>query len=259
MGHERIGALPRTLRWRAVVDRIFGADVSADATLELADRTLSNVRRRFERLADDDSIHAAFRFLIALAVASRSKHPNDALQIGFGVQVDEQPSPLGLAKAFQLSLGGYPHSERSDLAAKALADTLAQFSCNPKLTQGQLFAVTPWNTWREAGTAAGFCDLSRLYFSNITERYLRYFLDREASSVLGDPQRVTEFRQQLRTTVDSISRHAFETSKITQSYAAGWFQKNAKTGMPSATEISRFLSFALHKIREELRREAGNA
>lgn len=259
MGHERIGALPRTLRWRAVVDRISGADVSAEVTLELADHTLSNVRRRFERLADDDSIHAAFRFLIALAVASRSNHPNDALQKDFGIHVGDQPSPLALAKAFQLSLDGYPNSEKSDLAAKALADALAQFSCNPKFTQGRLFGATPWDTWREADTAAGFCDLSRLYFSNLTERYLRYFLDREASALLGDPQRVTDFRQQLHAAVDSISRHAFETSKITQSYAAGWFQKNAKAGMPSATAIRSFLSFALHKIREELRREAGNA
>jgi hypothetical protein len=259
MGHERIGALPRTLRWRAIVGHISGAAISEDVTIELADLTLSNVRRRFEGLADEDSIQGAFRFLIALAVASRSSAPNDALEQGFGIHVDDQPSPLALAKAFQLSLDGYPNSEKSDLAAKALADALAQFSRDPRFTQGQLFGASPWDTWREADTGAGFCDLSRLYFSNLTERYLRYFLDREASALLGDPQRVTDFRQQLRATVDSISRHAFETSKITQSYAAGWFQKNAKAGMPSSTEIRGFLSFALHKIREELRREAGSA
>lgn len=259
MGHERTGALPRTLRWRTVVEQISGADISEVVATELADLTLHNVRRRFEGLADEGSIQAAFRFLIALAVASRSNTPNDALEQGFGIHVEGQPSPLALAKAFQLSLDGYPNSEKSDLAAKALADALAQFSRDPRFLQEHIFGVSPWDTWREADSGAGFCDLSRLYFSNLTERYLRYFLDREASALLGDPQRVTDFRQQLRATVDSISRHAFETSKITQSYAAGWFQKNVKSGMPASGEIRGFLSFALHKIREELRREAGNA
>src|SRR5664280_179974 len=109
MGHERIGALPRTFRWTAVIDRISGADVSTEVAIELADLTLNNVRRRFGHLADEDSIQAAFHFLLALAVASRSNHPNDALQKNSGIHVDDQPSPLALAKAFQLSLDGYPN------------------------------------------------------------------------------------------------------------------------------------------------------
>ena len=68
----------------------------------------------------------------------------------------------------------------------------------------------------------------------------------------------TDMEVSLRATVDGVSRHAFETSRITQSYAAGWFQKHAKEGMPSEGQIQKFLSFALHKIREELRREVGN-
>ena len=259
MGHERIGALPRTLRWRTIVDRISSADVSSEATVELADLTLNNVRQRFERLADEDSVQAAFRFLLALSVASRNAHPNDVLATTFGIQLDGQPSPLALAKAFQHSLDGFARSERSDLAAKALADALAQFEQEPRFKQASLFEAAPWDTWRAADTAAGFCDLSRFYFSKLTERYLRYFLDREASAVLGDPQRVTHFREQLSNTVDLISQHAFETSKLTQSFAAGWFQKHAKGGMPPEKEIRGFLSFALHKIREELRRESGNA
>jgi hypothetical protein len=165
---------------------------------------------------------------------------------------------LALAKAFQASLEELPHSERSDLAAKALADALSQYALEPRFRQTSMFGTTPWDTWRDADTGAGFCELSRLYFSNLTERYLRYFLDREASAALGDPALVTDLRDHLRSTVDSISRRAFETAKIMQSFAAGWFQKHAKGGMPPKSEIRAFLSYALQKIREELRREAGN-
>ncbi len=259
MGHERVGSLPQTQRWRAVVEHMAGGDASPERTLELADLTIGNVRRRFEGLADEDSIQAAFKLLVALPVASRSTSPEQALEAAFGIRLDDQPSPLALAKAFQHSLPLFPTTEKADLAAKALADALCQFTADPKFTQGHLFGTTHWDTWRQADTAAGFCDLSRLYFSNLTERYLRYFLDREASAALGDPIRVAEFRDQLRATVDAVSQHAFETSKITQSFAAGWFQKNAKQGMPRPAQIRAFLSFALHKIREELRREAEHA
>lgn len=258
MGHERVGSLPRSARWIAVVGRIAGAEVSPEEATELADATLTNVRRRFEGLADEEAVQAAFRFLVALPLATRSPDPSATLLSGCGVGIGAPPSPLALTKAFQASLEQLPHSERSDLAAKALADALSQYALDPRFKQTTIFGGSPWDTWREADSAAGFCELSRLYFSNLTERYLRYFLDREASAALGDPERVAEFRAQLRTTIDSISRHAFETSKITQSFAAGWFQRHAKTGMPSQASMRGFLSHSLHKIREELRREAGN-
>jgi phytoene dehydrogenase-like protein len=258
MGHERLGALPRTARWRAVVGLISGSEFPSDIAAEVADATLTNVRRRFEGLADEDSVLAAFRFLIALPLATRTLDPQATLLSDSGIGVGGPPSPLALAKAFQASLEELPHAEHSDLAAKALADALSRYSLEPQFRQASMFESGPWDTWREADTAAGFCELSRLYFASLTERYLRYFLDREASAALGDPQRVTDFRSSLRLRVDSISRHAFETAKIAQSFAAGWFQKHAKGGMPPEQDIRGFLSYALHKIREELRREVGN-
>src|SRR5262249_43776244 len=166
-----------------------------------------------------------------------------------GVALDELPTPLALAKAFNKTLSAYPHPERSDLAAKALADALGQFALAPKFKQESLFETTPWDTWRTARSASAFCELSRLYLAKLTERYLRYFLDREAASVLATPERVASFRARLRSTVDEVSQHAFETSKIAQSFAAGWFEKNTKRGMPHPREVRSFLSYAFHKIR----------
>lgn len=257
MGHERLGALPRTARWRTVVGLISASDFASDVAAQVADATLTNVRHRFEGLADEESVQAAFRFLLALPLATRTTDPHTTLSSRLGIAIGG-PSPLALAKAFQVSLDELPYSERSDLAAKALADALSQYAIEPQFRQTSMFGTGPWDAWRAADTAAGFCELSRLYFSNLTERYLRYFLDREASAAIGDPQRLTDFRDSVRSKVDSISRHAFETAKITQSFAAGWFHKHAKGGMPSQHEMRGFLSYALQKIREELRREVGN-
>jgi hypothetical protein len=255
MGHERLGVLPRSIRWRAVVGQISEADVSVEASTQLAELTLKNVRKQYLGLAETEGVYDAIRFLLALPISTRTGQPAKALRDDFGIELDDPPLPLALARAFQKSLRGFARTEHEDLASKALGDALAKFASLPRFGQTSFLAPSPWDTWRDADSAAGFCELSRLYFANLTERYLRYFLDREASAVLGDPGRVTAFRSQLGGAIDSVSRHAFETSKITQSFAAGWFQKSAKGGMPSRRDIRAFLSFALHKIREELRRE----
>ena len=63
-----------------------------------------------------------------------------------------------------------------------------------------------------------------------------------------------KFKQELEKYVEGISLHAFETAKITQSFAAGWFNKHSKEGVPSEKEIEGFLSIALGKMRDELQR-----
>ncbi|MGB8472696.1 MAG: hypothetical protein WCE61_01275, partial [Candidatus Acidiferrum sp.] len=63
-------------------------------------------------------------------------------------------------------------------------------------------------------------------------------------------------QEQLRSNIDGASRHAFETAKITQSFAAGWFNRHVRGGSnPTDAEIRGFLAIAFGKMREDLRRE----
>ncbi len=91
--------------------------------------------------------------------------------------------------------------------------------------------------------------MGRMFFAKITERYLNYFLDRGASVAIDNLSTRENFSKQL-------AKHTFETAKITQSFAAGWFNKNAKDKMPEESNIKSFLTLAFSKMSEELRREA---
>lgn len=255
MGHERIGVLPRTVRWRTIVDQLASQEVSAASTLAIANLTIQNVRRQFDDLADDESVLAAFRFLVALPLATRAEQPHEALAHQARVHHVEDASVIGLCRAFQDAQGSFPATESSDLAARTLADTLAEFRRDPRNAQGHLFGTDPWDPWRIADSGSGFAELARIYLSKLTERYVRYFLDREASAALGTIDRVADFRANLETSIDAVARHAFETSKIAESFGAGWYSKNAGLGMPGEASIRGFLSHALHKLREELRRD----
>jgi hypothetical protein len=248
MGHERIGTLPKSKRWRAIVSEVASAGTSSASASEIASHTLDALGSRYRNLAQDQSVQEAFDFLVNIARTAGNPKTTSTLS---------NETPLSLVVSLTDKLGTTHRSlETRELVQRAAADALAAWYRGNSSTQAELFRVDPAaNAWHSLGTGAGFCELSRLYFSRLTERYLNYFLDREASSVLPSLTARQHFQHQLREHVADVSRLSFESAKITQSYAAGWFNKYAQTGDPSATQKRKFLAYAFDKLREEFHRE----
>ena len=119
------------------------------------------------------------------------------------------------------------------------------------------FAKEPYEAWRGTATGSGFCRLARLFFAALTERYLNYFLEREASAALPTLHGRDSFKAALHEHLEDVSNHAFETARITESFAAGWFVKHTEAGTPSPEEVRGFLSLAFGKMQEELLLEEG--
>ena len=257
MGHERVGTLPKTQRWRNVVAQIADWDESPTQVSDIARSVIQNLRSRFRHIQSDDGVKAAFEFLVALSISSRSQDPHQEL-LALVFDIPSVPTPLSLAKAVNKWVESRSGSlEYSQVARSAAIDAIAIWSEKNKPQQTRLFEFTDrsFDIWRKAGNGIGFCELARTFFAKFTERYLNYFLEREASAVLKTIGQRDEFHIEVQEHADQISRHAFETAKITQSFAAGWFNKHTIGGMPSEDAIEGFLSIAFGKIREELLRE----
>jgi hypothetical protein len=123
-------------------------------------------------------------------------------------------------------------------------------------SQSSLFGhVDPFKIWQRASDGSGFCTLSLAFFSTLTAEFLKYFLDREASAILRSVDEREAFQTNLEAHVERITRHSLEVSRITQSFAAGWYNKHAKDQTPSHKKISGFLSIALNKIRDSIAME----
>lgn len=224
MGHERVGTLPKTQRWRVIVQQIGSASSADFDPAPLAEQTLRNVRDRFRRIDGDEGTQAAFRFLVSLAVASRK--PDDPQFAELLGAAAEKATPLKLAAALRrYTADANKVPEYSDIAESAAIDALAGWYESNRPQTLSLFDSfnTPQAAWHRAGNGAGFCELSRLFFTGFVQRHLNYFLEREASSVLGNVEARNHFQAQIEAHVQEVSQHAFETSKITQSWAAGWF------------------------------------
>jgi len=257
MGHERLGLLPKTQKWRQIVQRLSDWAASGESVAAIAADTLRNVRSRLDRLARDPGATAAFRFLVSLAGSCRQSDPRAELE-RLGVKLGDGVSALALAREVKRCVqaaGG--DAEYSALALRAAVDAITYWYARHGRRQGLLFPTEedPFEIWRRAATGRGFCELTREFFSSLTRRYLCYFLDREASACLSGVEERERFHWALQESVQLVSQHAFETARITQSFAAGWFNKHVVRGLPEEGEVRKFFAFCLKKMREELARE----
>lgn len=259
MGHERLGYVPKTKRWQSLVnDLVKFADHKVDVS-SLATQTLSNVRSRFQNLANDAGVNAAFSYILALAYAAKSDNPSEVLkQIGLNTSLDSTEFQIGkdISQWVNNRMGSREYAE---LAKAAALDAISGWNSKVKGGHDDLFgkAVTQSDVWRKAGHGSGFCEISRMFFAKFTERYIAYFLEREASAKLSNPVERDRLRFELQYHVNELSRHAFESAKITQSFAAGWFNKNTKEGFPTDKKVKDFLLYSFDKMREELRHQEG--
>jgi hypothetical protein len=253
MGHERIGFLPKSKSWRHIVDQLSHFNNSDADVNQIANLTLKKIRQTYEGMSNDDSVIKAIQYLTILTASA-----NDANQITFlnnnGIAINKEISLFSLirgAKEYVKTEKGSLESNK--IAIDALLNAITTYESNNQNSQLILFNEQSTSIWANTGSGAAFCDLARSFFSSFTDRYLKYYLDREASSAINNYNLIESFSNKLS---EQISKHAFETSKIMQSYAAGWFSVHAKSRLPNIHEIKSFLKLTFVKLREEFRREA---
>lgn len=257
MGHERVGVVPKTARWIAILKRLDSLYTSDIPVSELAEDTLRNVRDRYSALAGDPSVQRCFAFLVAFSHACGSSEAREVLGSA-GIKVPTDATPLSVVIALRDWIDpSAANSEYGQLALSAAADAVVHWYRDYSSHQENLFKPSAhfFENCRSLGEGSGFCELSRLFFGKLTERYLNYFLDRAGSSAFRTLEERERFRGDIQRYADSISQHALETAKIAQSFSAGWFNKNARNRLPELGDLIRFLAYTFGKLREELRIE----
>ncbi len=177
MGHERLGILPKTQKWRVIVSEVASVETGDVHVSAIADQTLAAIGSKYSDLGSDESVRTAFSFLIEIARSASTPDTSIA---------DKTPLSLVLELSKRIHTTG-DSLEARELVIRAAADALSTWHRDNSTGQSSLFedAATQSN-WNGLGSGAGFCEISRLYFSKLTERYLNYFLEREASAVIPD-------------------------------------------------------------------------
>ncbi len=258
MGHERLGGLPKSQTWKTIIDKLRILYKSEEhSTDDIARHVLKNVRTRYGKLGTDEIVKTVLSAFIQLSHAY--SHPDFDNRIG-NLKPDNSDSPT-VSSVIQAIKEEIPeteiNSEYAQLALRAASDALIDFHKENLPRQASLFHPTDSESsqsWERLGGGAGFCELSKSFFGCLTKRYLDYYLDRITSEHLsfGEKER---FDAELKKYVGEVSRHAFETAQITQSFSAGWFNKYAVDNIPNEETKQRFIDKVFAKLQEEFLRE----
>ena len=259
MGHERIGFLPKTKQWQSIVQSLSDYEYGSDITVKIADDTLTGIRKSYELMPYDESVAKAIKFLALLSVSA--KQPDQVTYLNQnGCEVDNKLSLYSLincAKDYITTETG--SLEINKLAKDAALQAITSYQGNHTSNQLSLFGEQTNSVWGSIGSGAAFCELARSFFAAFTDRQIKYYVGREAARAIDDYASLQSFNTGITKTADAISHHAFETSKIMQSFAAGWFNKHAVNAVPDDKHVTDFLRTSFGKMREEFRREAESA
>jgi hypothetical protein len=256
MGHERIGFLPQTKKWQAIVDQLALFGDGNVSVAQIANDTLDAVRKNFISMPYDESVIKALSFLAKLSYSANLENQIEFLNNN-GYVADSQMSLFSLMISAQRYISTQNGSlEVNKLAKDAAMHAIMDYQQRHHTDQLSLFSENSEHVWCSAGTGAAFCELARSFFASFTEKHIRYYIDRVAASSISDYGTLQRFNLQLSTQTKEIAEHTFEISKLIQSFSAGWFNKNAILSMPEEKQLQGFLSMSFGKLREELRREA---
>jgi len=248
MGHKYPLGLPTTIKWKKLVEELIHFSDEEDSK-EIAKQITDNVASRFNAIARDKGILAITEFFTELAKSFDQKNP-----IGYlgskGIEVKGDITPISVALSLKKWISDNQESkEYSAIGREAATKAILKWFKNKETGQQEIFETTfdQYEKWRPLSTGSGFCELTTLYYGFFTDKYLKYFLDREAT------KRIPNITARNRLD-NEISKHSQEVAKVTQSFAAGWFNKIIDKEI-GKKEIKGYVKHSFEKLREALKQE----
>ncbi|MFZ5908807.1 MAG: hypothetical protein ACOYYU_02180 [Chloroflexota bacterium] len=259
MGHLRLGVLPKTRPWNQVVGLLESSPSDSES---IAIATLQAANRELERLKADPLLAYCFWLLTRITWLARKNDFISELD-NVGISVAESESALSLISAISdqvrdeaKSYGGVTtFREIANLALKqALSETILVYT--PDLFGSTLGDIQ--SACKKYSSKKQFGLLSRRYFSSFIDRFLRYFIDKEISNHIG-PGRSIKSLGDGKAFTDALKLYAWQSSKIVEDYASGWYSKqNWETeGDITLSDAKRFMAYAFEKFQMELTSEDG--
>jgi hypothetical protein len=254
MGHVRLGVLPKSRKWRQVVDELrLGAGVG-----EIAGLAAEAAETSLQAAAGDPAFLHSFWLLTQIPLAARGAVFAEDLG-RLGINITDPSSLMGVTAAISAAIDHYAreHGGRTDLGEMAQMAAVESLTATVAPTLPSLFGPSPEEVQRAIGRFAGgdrFSALAREFFARLTQRTLDYYLSRELSNHIGAGERFSNDRE--RSQFDqALDRHCREASRIVEEFAGGWYGKNVYQGDGlTPDDVRRFAPVAFKKIRSELRK-----
>jgi hypothetical protein len=252
MGHQHLGTLPGSRRWRQVIELISGgADVQ-----DVAAVTSAAAERQMADASNDPAVKHAVWLLTQIPTAARKSDFAAELR-KLGLRVGDRPTLLEVATAMTDAVDRYVAKTggRTDIGEMAQLSAVESLNVVAGRELPDLFGASAEKTKAALaglGTVKEFAVLARDFFSRLSRRQLSYFLSRELSQHVGVNSRFQTIREH-RAFEAALDLHCREASRIIKEFSGEWFSKHTYEGGIDEAKAGRFAHIAFQKIREELR------
>ncbi len=263
MGHIRLGEVPKTRKWREIVERVAGNALSltddpsmAFASISsIAAQTLDAVEKGLDNAVNDGGVRYTFYLLTQVAIASRAADWEHALA-KYEIHLSDDSTVFDFTAQVQDAIDRYV--SRSSSGATDLSE-IAQQSAGEAIAS--LTALRAANIFGEQGsdlrdairslsTKKGFGELGQRFFGRFVARFLNFYLSRVTAASIGttnlqDLGDVAEFNAALRV-------HCDQSARIVRDFCGQWYAKAQYEKGINLHNISGFLAVAIKKLRSEL-------
>lgn len=254
MGHQRLGKLPATRKWEAVVRLVAGGGDVGEVAAAAADAAESSLAAA----ADDPALRRAFHLLACVPLAAREDAFGPALH-RLGLQVGEAPTLVEVAVAVTAAVDhaaewGEARTDLSEMATLAAVESLVAVASRegPSLFGATYATDEARSALRALSTDRGFALLARDFFARLTRRCLDYFLSRAVADHVGADRRFPSLKDHHAFDA-AMALHCREASEIVEAFAQGWHGKALFEGGITEAKSGGFAHHAFAKIGDELR------
>jgi hypothetical protein len=252
MGHQRLGILPGSRKWRHVVELISGgADVDDIAAATSAAAELSMIAA-----ANDPAVRTAFFLLTQIPLAARGERFVPELR-ALGLKLSDQPSLVEIVSALADAVDRQARRTwaRTDFGEMVQLSAAESLNAIAGRELPRLFGTPPEsvrNVLAGLATVNQFGVLARDFFARLTRRHLEYYLSRELSKHVGINSRFQTIREHKQFE-EALDLHCRQTSRIIKEFSGEWFSKQNYEGGIDQAKAGGFVHVAFDKIRKELR------
>jgi len=255
MGHQRLGWIPTTRKWKAVVDGVMGNGGLASADIDrIASLTLDAASPALMKDLGDPALIHSFYLLTQIALAAREPDWRGRLARA-GISLPGDASLFDLTAEFHAAVDRHVRlagrsSDLGEMAQQAAGDALAALSGDKATTLFGSGGEHLQHAIRTLSTKAGFSKLGQAFFGRLLSRFLGFYLSRITARAAGTARApsvsdVSRFNEALQT-------HCQESARIVRDFCGQWYSKREYLEGIDPRNTSDFMAVAVEKLVAEL-------
>lgn len=264
MGHQRLGDIPKSKKWSAVVATVAGEGLGtggpaslSESVPEIAGLTLDAAQSGLLRAIDDPGLRYTFYLLTQIVLAAREPDWQKRLD-DFGIHLSDDSSLFDFTAGVQDAVDRYLASQGaptdvSEMAQQAAGQAVAELASPNAKTLFGSGAAEVQDALRKLSTKAGFARLGQRFFGCFMGRFLNFYLSRVTAGQVGGTRlaQVGELSQFNK----ALEHHCNQGARIVHDFCGEWYSKTEFQHGIDLANTSRFMAVALKKLRAELEKQ----